>query len=194
MNSSVPAIALNWYDFVVLVALLFGLWSGLRTGLLGELVRLVGLVLMAALALWFYQPVGHWLRGQTRMPEELANLTAFIALATVIYAASVGLRAWLHRRMKKGIQSAFVENTGGAAFGVLRMVVVMGCVSVTLTLTRSPFWHKHISSESQFGSTVVSRFPAVAAVAQKQFPEKFILFGDVNRPTDAGIESGSKTN
>ena len=29
----IPAISYNWYDAVVLVALLYGLWSGIRTGL-----------------------------------------------------------------------------------------------------------------------------------------------------------------
>jgi uncharacterized membrane protein required for colicin V production len=194
MNASVPAVALNWYDFVVLVALLFGIWSGLRTGLVGELIRLVGLVAMAALALWLYQPVGHWLHGKSGMAEELANLAAFLTLATAVYAVSVGVRAWLHRRMKKGIRTAFIENTGGAALGVVRMAVVMGCVCVTLTLMRSPFWHKHVARESQFGSFVVGKFPAVKAMAEKEFPEQFFFFRDVNRPEEPGIESGTKTN
>jgi uncharacterized membrane protein required for colicin V production len=44
-----PAISFNWYDAVVLLALVFGLWMGVRRGLSGELLRVFGLVLMAAL-------------------------------------------------------------------------------------------------------------------------------------------------
>ena len=57
-------------------------------------------------------------------------------------------------------------------------------LTVVLSLTRSPFWHKHVAHESAFGSFVVKQFPAVKAVADKHFKENFLLFRDLRRPDD----------
>jgi uncharacterized membrane protein required for colicin V production len=48
----------NWYDVVVVIALLYGVWSGVRAGLTGEVIRVVGLILMVVVALASYQSAG----------------------------------------------------------------------------------------------------------------------------------------
>jgi len=196
MNSTtlIPSFAFNWYDFVVLVALVYGLWSGIRTGLSGEIIRVLALLLMVALALNFYAPIGAWLKTRTGLVEEVANLTAFIGIALVVYAVSLVLRRLIQRRTRKLAFAAMLENVGGAVAGVLRMLVVMAWVTVILSLVRSPFWHKHVAHESQFGAFVVKQFPAVKAMTEKQFPEEFIFFRDLRRPADPGIETNAPSS
>jgi hypothetical protein len=62
---------------------------------------------------------------------------------------------------------------------------------VILTLTRSPFWHEEIARDSRFGAFVVRQFPAVAAMAEKQFPEKMWFLKDLKRREEPNIEDGS---
>ena len=183
----VPTLAFNWYDPVVAVALIYGLWSGRRTGLSGEIIRVLALLLMVATAINFYQPVGSWLHRQSGLVKEVADLVAFVGLAVLVYAPSLPLRAAIRRRTKKLILAAALENTGGAIAGLLRMIVIMMWVTVILSLMRSPFWHKHVAHESSSGQFVVRQLPAVKAVTEQQFPENFIFFRDLRRPEDPDI-------
>ena len=62
---------------------------------------------------------------------------------------------------------------------------------VLLALTRSPFWHEQIAVGSQFGSFVVRQFPAVEAVAKKNFPEKLWFMKDLKRPQEVDVETNN---
>lgn len=188
----VHAVTFNWYDFVVLLALIFGVWSGTRAGFLGEIIRAVGLVVMAIAALRYYQPLGDWLHTKTGLATEPANLISFIVLAAVVYALFVGLRSLLHRKMKKASTPAFVENTGGGVLGTVRMLTIMICVTIGLTLVRSPFWHQQIAQDSRFGSYVVGKFPAVESLTHSNYEEKLWFLDKLLRPEDPGIEESNK--
>ncbi|MGD0649742.1 MAG: CvpA family protein [Verrucomicrobiia bacterium] len=182
---------MNWYDCVVLAALVYGIWSGVITGFSGEIIRVLGLLLMVALALHFYIPAGKWLQGVTGLVEEPANLIAFVAIAVPVYLISLLVRLLVHRRMKKMQFTAAVEDIGGGVAGLLPMVVIMAWLSVILMLTRSPFWHEEIARNSRFGAFVVRQFPAVAAMAEKQFPEKMWFLKDLKRREEPNVEDGS---
>jgi uncharacterized membrane protein required for colicin V production len=181
----------NWYDWVVLAALIYGIWSGVRAGFSGEIIRMLGFLLMVALALHVYLSVGKWLQGITGLAEEPANLIAFISIAVVVYLISLLVRRLVHRQMKKVRLTAAVENIGGGVAGLLRMVVLMASLSIILTLTRSPFWHGQIAGGSRFGAFVVRQFPAVAAVAEKNFPEKMWFLKDLKWREERNVEAGS---
>ena len=188
----IPAISYNWYDAVVLVALLYGLWSGIRTGLAGEILRVLGLLLSVLVALNGYRSAGAWLRTRAGLAEEPANLGAFIGLAVIVALLALIARQIIRRSTRRLVFPAAVENIGGGLAGVLRMLVVMAWLTVILALTRSPFWHRHVARESQFGLLIVRQFPAVAAVTQKQFPEEFLFFRDLHRPDEPSIEAEPK--
>jgi uncharacterized membrane protein required for colicin V production len=191
-ESTVHAVTFNWYDFVVLFALLFGVWSGIRTGFLGEIIRAVGLVAMVVVALVYYHRGGEWLRGQTGFSPEFANLVSFIAICTAVYALFVGLRSLLHKRMKRATTPAFVENTGGGVLGVIRMLAIMVGLTIGLTLVRSPFWHQEVANQSRFGRYVVHRFPAVESMTHSNYEEKLWFLDKLLRPEEPGIEDANK--
>ena len=180
----IGATGFNWYDIVVAVAVLYGLWSGVRTGLSGELLRVLGLALMVAAAVFFYQPVGQWLSRTARLAEEPANLVAFVGLAVVTYMIVLAIRLAIHKRLTRKPMAAFLENVGGALAGAVRMVVVMAVLTVTLCLMRSEFWHTQVGQNSRFGAAVIHQLPAVEAMTKKQFGEKVWFLKDVQRPAD----------
>ena len=178
----------NWYDLVVAAALLYGIWSGIRNGFSGEVLRVLGLLGMAGLALGFYVGAGKWLQSLRGWAIEFANLIAFVAMAVAVYLASLLARVVVHRLMKRFRFTAAVENVGGGSAGFLRMVVVMAWLSVALALTRSEFWHHEVARESRFGSFVVGQFPAVAAMVEKEFPEKMWFLQDLKRRAEPDAE------
>src|SRR5438093_6615925 len=148
--------AWNWYDSVVAVILLYGIWSGVRAGLVGEILRVAGLVAMVAAALESYIRLGDWVQHTTKMPEEPARLLAFVFVAVVVYFAVRAVRNFIHGRVKKMRFWATIDNLGGGVAGLVRMVVVMAFLTILISLMRSPFWHEHVSKNSRFGGYVVS--------------------------------------
>lgn len=188
------ASSFNWYDIVVGVALLYGVWSGVRTGLFGEALRVVGIVLMVVAAVKWYIPAGDWLRDKTRMAEEPARLVAFVAIALVVYVVTLAVRNFVTGRVKKFKFLAIVDNLGGAVAGGARMAVVMAFVTLMISLMRSPFWHRQVSTNSVFGSTVVAQFPAVQQVVKKSFPEKLWITEELKRREEPDVDNaGTKT-
>jgi uncharacterized membrane protein required for colicin V production len=181
----------NWYDIVVVAALIYGIVAGVRNGLSGEIILVLGLLLMVALALSFYAGVGEWLRRITGLTVEVANLVAFVSIAVLAYVVTIVVRKVVHRKLKQLTFGAVVENVGGGVAGLLRLLVTMAWLTVVLSLVRSPFWHKQVARNSRFGAFVAEQFPAVAAVAKKEFPEKVWFLRDVQRREEPAIEDSS---
>jgi len=188
------AASFNWYDIVVAVALLYGVWSGVRTGLFGEILRVAGMILMIVAAVHFYVPAGNWLKDMIRMSEEPARLTAFVVIALAVYLIALAVRNFVTARVKKFKFWALIDNLGGAVAGLVRMIVVTAALTIGISLMRSPFWHKQVSTNSIFGSTVVAQFPSVAEVVKKSFPEKLWITQELKRPDEPDVENaGTKT-
>ncbi|MEI6084839.1 MAG: CvpA family protein [Verrucomicrobiota bacterium] len=175
----------NWFDVIWAIALVFGLWSGLRCGALGEVIRLISWVLMVWLSLKYYEVAGDWVRKKMQLDEEPSRLIAFVGIIIGVYLISLLIRKLVSSWTKKSPAAAFLENFGGAALGLVRMALVMAVLTIWLSLVRSPFWHKHVSTNSKFGSAVVRLIPSVEKVTKKTFPETVPFFRDIERPIDA---------
>jgi uncharacterized membrane protein required for colicin V production len=185
--ASSSAGSFNWYDVLVAIALIYGMWSGVRTGLTGELIRGAGWIATVVVGLHFYQPFGQWFAETFQTALEFGHLMAFGSIIAGMYFLQLGIRALVHKRVKRFKFGAVLENLGGGVAGGVRMILVMVCLSVFLCLVRSPFWHQQVGKDSQFGSYVVSRFPAVAAMLKKKFPEKLWFSEDLKRRDDPDI-------
>ena len=185
---AIAATSFNWYDIVVALAVLYGIWSGVRMGLFGEIIRVIGLVAMVVAALRSYIPLGDWVRSITKMPEEPARLLAFVLVAVAVYLAVRAVGNFVHGRLKKMHFWAFIENLGGGVAGVVRMLTIMTFLTILLSLMRSPFWHEQVSTNSIFGSYVIAQFPAVEAVVRKQLPETLWFMKVLKRRDEPDVE------
>jgi len=185
---------LNWYDLVVIVALLYGIWSGLRAGLTGEIIRVIGLVLMIVLAIEFYLPAGDWLQSQFHMDSEVSYLLAFVGIAVVVHLIALAIRLATHKEMQKLKMAAMVENVGGSFAGVVRMTLIMTWVTVLLCLSDSPFWRHTVGEESRFGAFVINQIPAVKNIVEKSIPQKTWLSDLKRRPEQNYYEESGATN
>jgi uncharacterized membrane protein required for colicin V production len=186
---------MNWYDLVVIAALLYGVWSGLRAGLTGEIIRVIGLVLMIVLAIEFYLPVGNWLRAHSQLSEDPANLIAFVAIAVMVHLIALAVRLATHKQMQKLQFAALVENVGGGFAGVIRMAVIMGWLTLLLCLSHDEYWRHTVGEESRFGSFIVNQFPSVVqAMQKKDSGGRTHFLPDLKRPSEPNYEEGGSTN
>jgi uncharacterized membrane protein required for colicin V production len=176
---------LNWYDIVVVGALFYGVWSGIRAGLMGEIIRVIGLVLMIVLAVQFHQPVGDWIGENSSLPHAAAQLIAFVSIAVVVYLITLWVRLATRKRMLEVKTAALVENVGGGFAGAVRMVLIMAWVTVVLSLT---------TSKSRFGSLVLDQLPVTRAVMEGNSREKAWFMQDVKRRPEPNYEETGSTN
>jgi len=184
----------NWYDIVVICALIYGVVAGVRNGFSGEIILVLGMLLMIVLAMSFYGGLGAWLQSVSGLTNELANVVAFVMIAVLVYIVTVAVRLFVHRKLKQRPFAAMVENIGGGVAGLLRMLVVMTWLTVVLSLSPSPYWREQAAYKSRFGSFIVEQFPAVAAVTKRELPEKVWFLRDIKRPEEPSVEdSGAQT-
>ena len=184
---------LNWYDLVVIAALLYGVWGGLRAGLTGEIIRVIGLVVMIVLAIEFYLPAGNWLQSHVRLDTDSASLIAFVSIALVVHLVALAARLAMHKQMQKLKFAAMIENVGGSFAGVLRMAAIMTWLSVFLCLSGSNYWRQTVGEESQFGAFVVTSFPGINDMVKKSLPQKTWL-SDLKRRPEMNYEDAGSTN
>ena len=174
----------NWFDVVWAVALVYGVVSGIRTGLLSEIGRLVSWGLITWLSLTFYVPLR---RLDQKLPAgvdaEPARLTAYLLLVICVFMISLIIRRIIYKlTRKKTIGTVFTpECRRRAGWGDARddgddLCPRSGC---------------HCSAaHSGIGMSPMNRSSArwwcsncrmVAAVVNKPFKEEFIFFRDVQR-------------
>ena len=178
----------HWYDVVVVIALIIGLWNGMRTGFRGEVLRAVGLVLGVMAGLWYYPAAGHWLTEHFALVPARANVLMFVVIVLGVHLVFGLARLAVGRWRRNRPLSGFVENIGGALAGLVRMWAIMVAVTIYLCLLQSEFWHEQVGRESRFGQRMVQQFPDLAPVVQKQEVEGIWLLRELKRRPEPDIE------
>ncbi len=129
--------ATDWFLLAVLVAsLLLGAWRGL----IFELMSMLGWVAAFVLAQWWAPELA------PRLPmggaSEPVRFAAAFALLFVAVAFGGGLVATVTRKLVEAIGLRPVDRTLGAAFGLVRGLVLLLALAVVINMTpeRSSLW------------------------------------------------------
>ena len=129
--------ATDWFLLAVLVAsLLLGAWRGL----IFELMSMLGWVAAFVLAQWWAPELA------PRLPmggaSEPVRFAAAFALLFVAVAFGGGLVATVTRKLVESIGLRPVDRTLGAAFGMIRGLVLLLALAVVINMTpeRSSLW------------------------------------------------------
>jgi membrane protein required for colicin V production len=130
--------ATDWFLLAVLVAsLLLGAWRGL----VFELMSMLGWVAAFVLAQWWAPELA------PRLPmggaSEPVRFAAAFALLFVAVAFGGGLVATVTRKLVESVGLRPVDRTLGAAFGIVRGLVLLLALAVVINMTperSSPWW------------------------------------------------------
>lgn len=141
--TSATVSAVDWICLGVLLAsLLLGAWRGL----LYEVMAVAGWVLAFFAARWSAEAVGAWL-PMGEQSESLRYATGFV-LVFIAVAFLCGMLATLARRAAKSLGMRPVDRVFGAAFGVLRALVLLLILTALARLTplhEQPWWRESVS-------------------------------------------------
>ncbi len=141
---------MNWVDWIWSFAVLAGVISGLRSGALSELLRILGWVLITGVTLRF-APIIQW--------QTLLMLVAGLLAV-----------AWIIRKLvclitgKPGLLSRFI----GSFLGAARMAALMILLTLGVARLQSQMWYRPVCEESRCGATVMLWFSNTPATNQIQ--------------------------
>ncbi|MDY0105778.1 MAG: CvpA family protein [Giesbergeria sp.] len=122
--------ALDWIFVAVLLAsMLMGAWRGL----IYEVLSLAGWVVAFLVAQWFAADAAAWLPLEGA--QETVRYAAGFILVFVVALFACGFLAWLGKKLVEAVGLRPVDRTLGAAFGVLRGLVVLLVMVVMAGLT-----------------------------------------------------------
>jgi len=152
-------------DWILLGVLVFSMLLGAWRGLVYEVLSVLGWVVSFFVAQWFAPELA------ARLPvQSAADPVRYAAAFVLIFIASVfaaGLLAFLLKKLVAAVGLAPVDRVLGAAFGVLRGVVLLLAATVVIDMTalKSSDWWR----ESKGAPVLAATLKAIKPVLPEQF-------------------------
>ena len=120
-------------DWILIAVLAFSSALGAWRGLVYEVLSVLGWVVSFYAAQWFAPPVAAWLPWQS-MSDSVRYAAAFV-LVFVASLFACGLLAFIFQKLVQAIGLRPVDRTMGAAFGLLRGLIVLLAAAVVIDMT-----------------------------------------------------------
>ena len=114
---------LNPLDWAIVVVLAFSALTAFMRGLTRSLISVAGVVLGIVLGAWYSPALAGTLVRWIHQPA-FAEIAAFLLILVLCYAAAV-VTGRLLRDAIKAVGLGFADRLGGAAFGLLRAVLLL---------------------------------------------------------------------
>ena len=130
-------------DWILLSVLVFSLLLGAWRGLVYEVLSVLGWAVSFYVAQWWAPQVALWLPIQSAS-EPLRYAAAFV-LVFIAAVFAAGLLASVLKKLVEAIGLRPVDRTLGAAFGLLRGVILLLAATVVMDMTAlksSAWWHR----------------------------------------------------
>ena len=133
-------VAMDWFFVgVLVVSLLVGAWRGL----VFEVISVVSWIAAFVLAQWFAPAVAHWLPISSTNEPLRYGLGFLIVFVGTIFAGS--LIAFVVKKLLAAVGLSPADRMLGAAFGVVRGVVILLALAVLVGMTpfkSAPWWQE----------------------------------------------------
>lgn len=112
-------------DFVILLVLAVGLFTGFYKGVTRQAFALGGLIAGLVLGTLFCKPVSVFILDSFRMSERAASVIAFVAILLIVPVACM-LVGELLSKLVKVVRLGFFDRLAGGMFGLLKYFIFMG--------------------------------------------------------------------
>ena len=135
-------------DWVFVAVLASSLLLGALRGLVYEVLSVLGWIAAFVLAQWLAPLAGIWLpMGDAAEPLRYA---AGFLLVFVLAAFACGILAWAARKLVEAAGLRPVDRTLGAAFGLVRGIILLLAVAVVVNMTplrKGQWWTESVGAE-----------------------------------------------
>ncbi len=156
---------MNGLDILIGITLALGAFAGLKKGIVGMLLPLVGLVIGVHLAGRYYQTLAE--RVFHSQASSMQIISFVIILLAVIFAAS--LVASLISRALSLILLGWLNGLLGGVLGILLAMIAWGTLLALLLLLFPALAPEGLIRDSFFASLILDRFPLLLALLPEEF-------------------------
>lgn len=122
-------LAMSFLDIILGVLLVWGLWKGLRNGLIIELASIVALIAGIYGAIHFSYYAGDHLSQNIDWEERYINLAAFV-ITFILIVLAVHILAKLLTKVASFAMLGWLNRLAGGIFGVVKVAVILGALLV----------------------------------------------------------------
>ena len=122
---------MNFLDIILGLFLAWGLYKGIKNGLLLELASLAALVVGIYAAIHFSYIVGNYLVEKWQWNEGTINIVASI-LTFIIVVLIINLIGKLLTKVASAAMLGGLNKIAGAVFGALKMAIIIGALLIFL--------------------------------------------------------------
>ena len=143
---------LNWLDVVFVILLLGMIYKGVRTGVGGQILSLVGWLLLLFASLSYYNIVSKAIFGF--LLQRWSKPVSFFAIAALIFII-IKIVERVVSTASEG-EAASLEKIGGAAVACLRAVLLFGLIGMLLLLIPIDFTRVSVIKKSRTGMFFVN--------------------------------------
>jgi membrane protein required for colicin V production len=164
----------NWLDYLLLAILLFSMIMSARKGFSREIIGLAAAFLGLVLAMWFYGLAGSFLLPYVSSPR-VANLIGFLLVVLVVLLCG-WLLGWIVRRFVRTVGLSFFDRLLGAAFGLIRGLLIAMALLTAWTAFGPQVDSNTISDSmlhSRLAPYVLDASRAIVAVAPMELKSSF---------------------
>jgi len=146
----------NWYDYVILIALVGGLWQGFRRGLSKIALTTIGSLLVLTATLKLYQTIYDWLQIRQWFTQAANGPAAIVAIAVGGYLPILIISQIFGKWIQRRFFPVFLESFGGGVLGLISMAAMLAWLNLGLMLTCGQSVQRQFLYDSWIGSRLVS--------------------------------------
>ena len=158
---------MNWIDFIIIALLAFGLIQGFIDGVIIEIAKLAALILGIWGAIHFSGWTADKLSGWFDMQANWTGIVAF-AITFVVIVIGINLLGRLLDTIIKSVSLGFVVKLLGAAFGVIKTVLILSVLFVFLNSIdeKKHFLPSSTIEKSYFYNPIADIVPAIFPIIE----------------------------
>ncbi len=153
---------MNWLDIIIIIALIFPAFVGLKMGIIKAALSLVGLIIGVVLAGNFYEPVSKIFGFIPN--QDVANILAFILILVAVMAVTAVLVRFLKFGVKV-VMLGWVDHVGGALFGFLSGFILLSAILAIWV----KFFGSGLVTDSFLGKVMLDYFPLILGLLPGEF-------------------------
>ncbi|AIM59997.1 MULTISPECIES: CvpA family protein [Cellulophaga] len=122
---------MNFLDIILGILLIWGLYKGIKNGLLIEVASLVALVAGIYAAIHFSYIIGNYLTEKWQWDQSTIHIASSI-LTFIVVVLIINLVGKLLTKVAKAVMLGTLNRIAGGLFGALKVAVIIGALLLFL--------------------------------------------------------------
>ena len=135
---------INWLDIIFIILLLGMVYKGMRTGVGGQILSLLGYLILLFVSIGYYKFASEAIFGF--LLQDWAKPISFLGISVLIFVVTKFVERIFN--IAKGEELAGIEKVGGILVAAFRAVILCGAIGIFFLLTPISYLQSSASVDS----------------------------------------------